>query len=457
MQSEGIHETVVRDIVDIAQGIKDSDDVKRVANFRNGNSFKSIANKVEGLTVVFPVIASRNISYEAAAMIAKATERKGVAMLQMLFSAANITDAKNGFDYLSKFHTNLDMGSLTVDKFMDAMDNFVEENGLITESNQYEQYENIKRDLKNMNFYFENDINTNSLNNYKIVNVEGTQLFINEAKNKANAPQSRGKADDGKDDYRNSPEYLSAQRDNWNASASKSVSDTIKSTMDINTHRLIDNDIKKANELMPTLMYVNFVTITPDSQQSIDSSMIIGVKAKLYAVDSQDILNRLKIKHNDKNLVLGLIKAGTREISFFKDFLFAVDKAKIDAMSQSRRGSSSKIWKVLERRAIKSKVRRSLFMNNDAAAISTLCISQEEVEYLKKTEYIDVENPRVINPIMDAYNLMGFVIVDESLDIAKFIYDTGDDIYEVLTFNNLERETRDNTKKIINLMSKMSR
>jgi hypothetical protein len=126
-------------------------------------------------------------------------------------------------------------------------------------------------------------------------------------------------------------------------------------------------------------------------------------------------------------------------------------------MSQSRRGSSSKLWKLLERRALKSRVRRSLSMVNDATAITTLCITQEEVEYLKKTRYINVEDPRIITAIMDAYNLMGFVIVDDSLEIAKLLYDDGEGQYEVITYSGLEREQRDNTKKIVNLMSKMSR
>ena len=94
-------------------------------------------------------------------------------------------------------------------------------------------------------------------------------------------------------------------------------------------------------------------------------------------------------------------------------------------------------------------------MKNDATAITTVCITQDEAEFLKKTEYIDIENSKTIRPIMDAYNMMGFVIADESLEVCKFMFDTGDDQWEMLTFNNLEKEQKDNTKKIINLMSKM--
>ena len=94
-------------------------------------------------------------------------------------------------------------------------------------------------------------------------------------------------------------------------------------------------------------------------------------------------------------------------------------------------------------------------MKNDATAITTLCITQDEVEFLKKTSYFNVEDMRVIRPIMNAYNLMGFVIADESLEVCKFLFDDDERQYEVLTFDMLEREQRDNTKKILNLMAKM--
>ena len=52
---------------------------------------------------------------------------------------------------------------------------------------------------------------------------------------------------------------------------------------------------------------------------------------------------------------------------------------------------------------------------------------------------------------------MDVVIVDETLEIAKFLYDDGEGEYETITYSGLEREQKDNTKKIVNLMSKMSR
>ena len=85
-------------------------------------------------------------------------------------------------------------------------------------------------------------------------------------------------------------------------------------------------------------------------------------------------------------------------------------------------------------------------------------MSQEEVEYLKKNDSMNLEEPKVARSIMESYNFMSIVIVDESMEVAKFIYDTGDDVYESLAFSSLEREANDSsTKKIVNLMTKMSR
>lgn len=530
-----IHETIVKDIVDMVKDFKDSDEIKTVINKKNGTSIKSITSKSEGLTMVFPVICSKNMSYESAAMITKAIERKAVSMLHMLFTAAQITDVKDGEDFISRFHTNLNPGKMTVDDFMDALDGFVEENGLLEAgTSEYHYYKAIQEDMKAMNVYFENTVNETSLNDYIISTIGETQIITNEFESvniNTNSFQSVNEYSDDEwaqfvqyidptnlpywipnadvarqvNDYLNNVNNLTAksiehdlkvqfhlddmaakqaaqelqqrkfdhdrrqdaanyyqkERELQNKIARndienrKTAADISKLNADIAINRLVPQDVKKANELVPTLMHVNFISTGSNSKYPITTSAIVGVKAKLYAVDGKDIMNRLKVKHNSKNLLLNLIKVSTREISFFKDFIFAIDKAKIDAISQSRRGSSSKLWKVLERRAVKSKFKRLLSMRNDATAITTLCLTQDEVEFLKKTEYIDVENEKTIRPIMEAYNLMGFCIADEALEICKFIFDTGDDQFEVLTFDNLEKEQRDNTKKIINLMTKM--
>ena len=427
-----VHETVVRDIVDIVTDIKDTDEVKSILNWRNGRSFKSAAKASSDLTLVFPVIVDDTISIGSAMMITKAIERKAVSMMQILFSALSVSSSDNVFEYIKKFHTNMKFDdNISVDQFINLMDDYVikNESAGITVVEDKEKYEAVKRDLRRPDYFFGEDVNDLSLNDFRKVGP----LW---------------EAPIGYYSTRTALAYDVAQKQ---AKFEKDRSDAI-------SKQLLPSDVKKANELVPTMMTINFCAEAKSGEYYVPVTAVVGIKAKMYPVSSSDIVNRIVSKYTDKNSLLKLIKSTTKEISFFKDFLFAIDKAKIDALSQSRRGSSSKMWKILERRCIKSRVRRMLGSVNDASAITTLVLSSITVEAIKREYNIDVGNSGIIRPIMEAYNLMSTVIVDESLEYANFIFDTGDDEYETITFNALERESGDNNyKKIINLMTKVAR
>ena len=216
----------------------------------------------------------------------------------------------------------------------------------------------------------------------------------------------------------------------------------------------VKTDVTKANELLPTMLVVHFHTYASNEPVS----AVIGIKAKLYRITGTEIMNRLVLRNKDNQGFHNFLRAATRETSFFKDFVFAVDKAKVDALSSSHRGSDSKIWKLLERRAIKSRIRRGMGSANDATAITSVVITQEEVESLKKDYNLDITRPAILKPIMEAYNLMGFMIIDANIETVKFWYDDGSNNFETLSFRSLERENGDqNYKKVINLMTKMVR
>jgi len=425
-----IHETVIRDVVDVLVDASKSVELGGIDGIRNrGKSFKSISAASSNLTLVFPVITSKNISIENASMITKAVERKAASMLQILFSAICISDSDNAVDYVKQFHQNLKLDSdVTVDAFMDAMDKFIIQNESNTNfTYDKELYTAIREDMKNISYVLPDNISESGINAFSVYPQYkfGSSSIVKETKN---------------DSYEDA----------------KNISSAIKNVNDMFKNQIVSSDVNKANELVPTTMIINFVSMSGET--SIPITCIIGIKAKMYPIDSEDIINRIIIKNQDNNGFQKFIRASTREISFFKDFIFAIDRAKLDALSSSKKGSSSKLWKVLERRALKGKIRRTLGQINDATSITTLVVSQEEVEYLKKSENINIENPKVIRGIMESYGLMSFVIVDESMEVAKFIFDTGEDIYENLAFNYLEREASDNSyKKVINLMTKMNR
>ena len=203
------------------------------------------------------------------------------------------------------------------------------------------------------------------------------------------------------------------------------------------------------------MMIINFVSTKGDTP--ISSTAIIGVKARLQYVSSSDMMERLVSKNEDKNGLFSFIKATTGQVSFWKDFVFAIKKAKVDSVATSGKGSSSPVWKMLEHRAIMSKFRRWTGSVNDAAAITSLVFSKEEADYLKKYERMDIMRSHTAHTIMNAYNIMALIVVDENTEKVNFLYDDGSGSYETMSFSHLERQGNGADgayKKVINLLTK---
>lgn len=290
-------------------------------------------------------------------------------------------------------------------------------------------------------------------------NVSELEKVRNQIQKEMDKYQWMQKFDQQKEKYDDQVKILKDRTEGL--AAKETLSKILKNRMDIDKMRadmaremVINTDIKKANELIPSMMVIQFCTVSA-SETPIISTAVIGVKARLQYVLSQDMRDRIIAKNTDKNGLFNLIKATTGQISFWKDFIFAVKKAKLDALSTSGKGSSSPIWKLLERRAIMSKIRRWTGTVNDAAAISTLVISQDEADILMKEEHIDVMRPATIHSIMNAYNVMCFVVVDEVMEKVHFLFDDGSNSYETVSFSHLEREEGNGAyKKVINLLAK---
>lgn len=476
-----IHETVVSDVFEmIKDGINAGKDVIDPRDRKLLRS-SSLAKATAGLTAVFPVCCTDTLPIETAIMVAKAIERKNVSMLQMAFSAFNITNATDAVTHIAKFHKNLDMSKMDLDRFMDMMEG-LGESAMVDRAKISAVMEDCKR---NINFVLDNEVNSTSLLDFSEVTNYGNSVVIKEEI--GNFPSKPKDVNTGKeltddeieklsyDDYDvvgvnnvnrdNARRYMDRVKDyqKYDNDYSKNHNDARKSLGTASDQKrqylsaqLLQSDIKKANEMQPSMMIVNFYVNDKDRDLNVAQQAVVGVKSKLYAISSSDILNKIITKHIDNDIILKLVRVSTREISFIKDFLLGIDDAKLDSLSKSRKGSGSRIFKALERRAIKGKIRKSLRLNNSAKAITTLVISSEEVNDLKKYENIDVMQPRVICPIMEKLNLLYFVVVDETAESVSVITD-GDTEYETFSFTSLEREAGDGAyKKVVNLITKMS-
>lgn len=397
----------------------------------------SISSAAKDLIMTFPVMCDNSLPISTASMISKAHERNVITMLQLLFSAMQM-NSKDGREVISKIHTNLKT-NYSMDDVVDALDGIsnAEEPGKAIYNLLGENVQLSDRDLKNlinemtealktMNKSFPvESLSETSLNDFTILNVNGNTI-VREA-----APQ---KKEIVKED---NEVYLSAEK-------------------------LLDSDVKKANELAPSLMVVQYNELEDDAQGGKKifqkTSFVAGVKSRLIAVDSMDIVERIVSKNKTALNFLNFIRATTGEIHIVKDFLLSIDQAKIDAKNSVKKGQAARMWKALEARAIKNNRNKLRKEGNNASAITVLVLSQETANFLKTKYDFDIENLKNAAMILETYNLMGLFIADESIEVVKSLY-VGNSEFESTAYQYLRRENNNNSaeKAITNLLGQANR
>ena len=282
-----IHESIIKDIMDVWDGAKEIFDAKKNKDKKNPMGMaSSIAKLSSNLTLVFPVICSRGISVDKAGIISKAVEKNAASMLQKVFAAWQIADSrdiKNFQDYINLFHSNLSTRVATLDDVFELTSRVTGES--VHESTRaaadYEYTKAVREDMKNLDYYLPSSINETSLNQYVV--KEGAVSFKKEVKGDPTNPEGSDKKDTlglNFKDPKSSTEYFKNQ--------------------------IPDAEYKKANELMPTPMIVNIRYQHHDekgnpSNLSNEVSAMIGVKAKLYPIGSEDIVKHVAEKSKDGN------------------------------------------------------------------------------------------------------------------------------------------------------------
>ena len=475
---------------DLITDVLDAADGTEVGKFisKKNPSIKSITRANKDLTMTFPVMVSNTVDPASAQLVSRALERKFVTLTQMLLSAISITNSKDAIDHLKNIHANLDLTSFfDVDDYL-AVSQEATANHIFDATEVKAVYEAFRQErlrAKPINHLHESlmddmmaqmrqdpNFNTavasNTFNNLsdddklravrmldtdtatrnkdlsnqnRDLNQRLRDIERNEGRMRRNFARTQAQSNRRINDLRQSNNNLQSRLDDIRNNTRAGLAKLGK-----------DQDYKKANELQPTLLQIQFIS-TNDNNDPITVDAYVGIKTKIYCVDSADIANHIVSKRSYNFSLYNLIKATSGEIEFWRDFVFAIKKAKIDAVSNTHRGSSSKLWKVLERRALASKINRFMSARNDATAITTLMMSAYDVEMLRKMEDIDISDSRVARKLMDDYNLVGIVIVDDSTESAKIIFDTGDDEYEPYTFKTLKRDDKMDYKQMIQLLA----
>lgn len=550
------------DMVDMAKGLSNVA-TQRYQNTSGNNSYSysSIARAASKLIAVFPVLTSRTVSMSSAHAVSKYIEQISCQFFMLALQQANISNVKNGIDYLRNFHQNLDLGDdnsnaiiATMQSWLDAYEKGTFENATIAGGMNAEafaeasvdpfmfQTDNVKisstdiRDLVNLMHenanieVLDTNLNPVSVNDYIVREfANGTYkvtmgyMDLNEAKkytgkvknnynngnnqNSGNNNQNNNqnqqrdysgyiaakqKASDYEDQkakaredqrHQNQTAEETQRHNNKEAEqnqqlANQKTLDNIKRKADeeakakeradsqyniqkaqqfryASTLILKDQDIKKMNDAVPSILVVRFYQRDNNGGISdIPTEFLIGVKSKIVPITTTEILRRIMNDNKDGQKFLKFMRTITGELKA-SEVILGLSRITDDVKSYKVKGARGDLWTLLQNRAAAAKSQIKSGKHNDFSAITTVLISQEDVDELYREENLDISDPKNALRFMSSYNLMGFAIVDDSNEVLHLLLDNGSKSFEDISYTMLERETQDGGtyKKLINLMA----
>lgn len=466
-----------RDMLDAMKDLK-NEVHKGFASIGGYGKRRSIAASATDGTCYFPVVVDDSIPLEDALIVARALERKyATFVLTTLtmdpYMQIDSEDTINAAEYVRKFHQNMRVKSSTkpdiditsigegLNAFESVCDKYgidysvVEEDAMITAWNIYNKVASSVADknASKWNFTIE-EVTTPS-----IVNDIGKIRPVYEAKNNRSNTRPAAVAPNITNNNYSSPVNIAPARINNPVDARTTVNITQaqkRGRSDLRQiNHLMDTDFKKANDLVPTMLHIRVYPVSAgDGELPEPIDFVLGVKATLHSVTADAMAENLAKGVNGDNHFFEFIKWYTGETRFFKDFVFAIDQQKSDAVSASNKNRG---WFIAsKRRKALSKI-QSKISKNPMTPIMTVVTSKDTLETLAKVYGFDLEaSPMLLDKIMSTYFLLGFVIVNPATNRVDFQFD-GFDRPETVTLNTLQKEETRDDKKFKDMMRMMGR
>lgn len=482
--------TVLRDILEIFREV----DGGKVETYLTTKKHKSLSKSSSENTLQFPVICTRAIDLENMMMISKGLERNYATFAQLVFTNNPVfkVDGNQGMtQYIRQFHQNSDVKFDPTGDFISTMGPLLTESailddyelslisivhegfdGTVVASNKRQMIslmDYMRQDIINEKFtpridsIYTNNASLASRFNSSVLektsrknnNVFADNRVYNNDNRADNSTQLSGNAAVNRIEHNVEKQYVTNKYIDGELSGSSSSN---SGSMDYQLPKNIlqDNDVKKSNELVPTILRLKVILANKNGDMQQSYEFTLGVKAHLHPVDSDEMVKNMVSACRNNNKVFDFIRWTTGEISFFKDFLFSIDEMKDDVVSKSK--GASPWWSLLKRRKALAKIKKRAMLGNRLLPNATIVISAEEVEFIKSEYGYDLMDKRLVNKIMDTYFLLGFVILDPSTEIAYIMFDGNID-FQTITFDGLNRENSNSrnvdTKEIIKLMNRM--
>lgn len=437
---------IMKDVLDVMKDLGNAGTETAEVLFKR-KRYSSISKRSLEGTLQFPVIASRSLDVETLQMVSKALERDYASFAQIAMTMSpyfNVKTDKDLSSYLRKFHQNSNVKSgindihntfATIGESYTLLEDESTGStcmyGIACESNcPTINHTNVK-DLD----HILEGVLTETLNHKFIPRRSRVLVGGNDSLNRYhNVLEAQGKPGQNINVNVNmkNPESKS-NINNGNASGHDN-----SNSYALPQQVLKDNDAKKANELVPTIMHMRVNTVAETDGKTATIDFLLGIKTTLHPVTSEEMINNMYSGLRSKGKFFNFIRFTTGEIGFFKDFLLGVKDLREDVSSQST--GNSKWWVALKRRRNLAKIGGRLMVPKTMLPNATIVLSYDESEYIKSTYGYDLMNSNTADVLMKEYFLLGFVIVDVSSQISHFLFD-GQTDYQSVSFNGLEKSS----------------
>ena len=463
---------ITRDIFDILNSNLDELSDGLLKNFDTPNhANKSLSRKAADGTMQFPLIASRALETSTVQKIANAAERNAASFAQIVLTMNPTMDTSEGdiAEYVRQFHQNSD----TEDDFRSELTSSI---GAASEG-FHVMHRVFRTDNAGLRILKEElavhgaDWRTGKLNDVVAAKYVKDNVFTVPLTETKRLELVRNKLRAVKEAKNKSTtinvDATSHPTNNINVGGSTVNISTPRASVDDRTpaggresivlnNILSDNDVKKSNELVPTLLHIRVIATDSTGKTNVNKyvDFIVGVKCTIHPVDSGEVVDELVDACRNHDGLFRFIKWTTGEISFLTDFLLNMKDSRKEVSKQA--SGASPWWNRLRHMSNIGRLKKNMFMKKRILPNASIVVTQEEVDFIKNTYGFDLMNPGFVSKIMDRFYLLCFIVADDALEVAHFKYD-GQMSYQTVSYAGLEKENSNSARQFKDILRAVQR
>lgn len=231
-------------------------------------------------------------------------------------------------------------------------------------------------------------------------------------------------------------------------------------------------DLEYLGKAAPTVFTLEFIIHDIAGGRTIKVPM--AIKSDLQFINREEIKRLVTEVDSPGSWLHTLIKLTTGEIGFFKDLIFAADRAKKDVEAERVLGNAPISRRLIDARnryrakssanAITKLVNKCKDFiakkNYKDLPMITVVMTEQDFEEASGVRVNRVLNgsSKLVEQIIDTYMLLGFGIVDEMKDVAYFFY-AGEEGYSTVKLSEMgsNGSDKDVGEKLTDVLAAMSR